>query len=279
MRKNFYEILDDMDFDVAKEYKNLIHLFMVENSVWVYLNGEPVSKYIDVDYFRKLPFRGTFTSLSELMNTIPIKRASNELDDLLLLCEFLYAVLDKKYIKLENRDSLTKQANVIRSNILSILEKINYELVSLPEYEDRKIIVSKNPATVLASEVVEDTSVVINLFEYNHYAIKGHLDEKRKILNAIASYIEPMLKNKELKDTSYKKLESNLGFLLNKFHVRHNNKEGTNAQEYITSINDDKLEEWYDKIYSTALMYIIAREQVTTENKLDELKKNYTWKN
>ena len=118
-----------------------------------------------------------------------------------------------------------------------------------------------------------------NLFEYNYYAIKGHLEEKRRILNDIASYLEPSLKVKELKDTTYKTLESELSFMLNKFHVRHNNKDGTNAQEYIVSLSNSQLEEWYDKIYATAIIYILAQENVPVHNELDELKKKYKWKN
>ena len=80
-----------------------------------------------------------------------------------------------------------------------ILEKANYEAVELPDNKKRKVIVSKNSAAVLAIEIVEDTATATNIFEYNHFAIKGYLEGKRRILNAIATYVEPMLKVKNSK--------------------------------------------------------------------------------
>lgn len=277
MRKNFYELLSEMKLDIYSEYTTLMYLLR-EEECYAYHTAE---YYIDNNIFRQLTFRGTSTSLSNMFNKLGLGMFSDKLDDLLLLCEILIAIYSES--KLNSYGSIPRdfkeQMNTIKGNIDAILQKANYEVNVMPNNKNRKIIVSKNPATVLAAEVVGDISVATNLFEYNYYAIKGHLEEKRIILNAIASYLEPSLKVKELKDTSYKTLESELSFLLNKFHVRHNNKDGANTQEYIVGLSDSQLEEWYDKIYTTSIMYILARENISIHKELDELKKNYTWSN
>ncbi|MBQ7976636.1 MAG: hypothetical protein IJ300_13210 [Clostridia bacterium] len=67
--------------------------------------------------------------------------------------------------------------------------------------------------------------------------------------------------------------------LINKFHIRHNNKEGTKAQDYIVSLDDSKLEEWYDNTYDVLLQAIITNENIRVEQEIDNLKQTYPWKN
>lgn len=114
--------------------------------------------------------------------------------------------------------------------------------------------------------------------EYNHYGLKGNLSKKRSILVSLGAYIEPILRNKSLLNAGYKELESNVGFLLNKFHIRHNNKEGKTAQEYIVNITDEQLENWYDKTYDMIIQVIITNENISAEKEIEQLKKDYTWK-
>ena len=108
--------------------------------------------------------------------------------------------------------------------------------------------------------------------------MKGDLEGKRKSLLAIADYIEPILKSRKLQDNGYKQLESDVGFLLNCFHIRHNNKTGSKAQDYITSIDDEQLEEWYDNAYNTMLSVIIISEEIGVSAELTGLKQTYNWK-
>lgn len=269
-----------MELDIFSEYSTLMHLLRKEECYDYNLSYRTAEYYINKHIFRNLTFRGTFTDISSLFNKLELHNTSSELDDLLLLCEIIIAIyresnLTARYVP----NGFKNQMITIMGNVDAILEKANYEAKVMPNDNKKMIIVSKNPATVLAAEIVEDTTIATNLFEYNHFAIKGHLEEKRKILNSIASYLEPSLKAKKLKGTAYSSLESDLGTFLNNFHIRHNNKEGASAQEYIVSLNDNQLEEWYDKIYSTAIMYILAQENLPIHKELDELKRNYTWKN
>ena len=274
MRKTFYELLESKEFNVSEEYEKLWFLFNEERRVVLnrYLNT--ISAYIDDKYFRELPFRGTATTLNELIEDINLPEYTEHLDDLYLLCEFLTAVLPPE--KTNRNQDLLNQANTIRSNISYILEQTNHALKE--DKNGNLIVVSKNQSAVLAAEIVKDDEVSFDLIEYNHYALRGNLSEKKKILSSIGLYIEPLLNNRELKNTVYKDLLSDTRFVFNNLHIRHNNLTGPKAQDYTQTLKDDELEKWYDKAYDLAIAVIITAECLPVQNEIGELKKNYKWK-
>lgn len=275
-RKTLYERLDSLGVNVYTEYEALIRLLKFEKKISYYYTLHSVIQYIDDFYFRKLPakFRTPYLSVEEMMRALELFDESYDLDELFLLSELLVAILPHKYTK--EKEELHQQAMTIYANIFSFLEKLNYELVEADA--GRQIIVEKNAATTQAVEIVDDNSTAIALVEYNHYALKGKLNEKRRILNSLGSYIEPILKSRVLQKSGYKQLESDVGFMLNNFHVRHNNKEGTKAQDYIIGLNDKQLEGWYDKIYNAILSVIIINEHIPTQNNIADLKDKYVWR-
>lgn len=274
MRKTFYELLASRSFSVWDEYQKLMNLFYHEYSVATNGYYGTVARYIDAVYYRDLSFRGTTTSLNELMSAIALPPVSDELNDLFLLCEFLMAILPDNEIKKDR--NLLKQANTIFGNIFNILERTNHELKK--DKNGNLIVVAKNQAAVLAAEIAEDENVAFDLIEYNHYALKGNLSEKKKILSSIGLYIEPILKNRALQDTMYKQLLSDTGFVFNNFHIRHNNLTGPKAQDYLLTLDENELEKWYDRAYELAIAVIISASCLPTHQKLEVLKKNHNWK-
>ena len=275
-RKTLYERLDNLGVNVYAEYDALMRLIKHEQIIWYSHSYHSVIKYIDNFYFRKLPakFRCPFLSVEEMMTAMNLPDISYDLDDLFLLSELLIAILPLEYVK-QDQD-LERQALIIRTNIVSFLGKLNYELKVIDE--GQVIIVEKNPATTQAVGIVNDDTTAIDLIKYNHYSMKGNLAEKRRILTALGSYIEPILKSRALQNAGYKQLESDVGFMLNNFHVRHNNKEGAKTQDYIVGLNKKQLEEWYDKIYNAILSVIIINEYIPTQNNIAELKSKYNWR-
>ena len=275
MRTNFYDLLSKREFNAKAEYDTLWYLFMVENKVSLNHYYRSLSTYIDACYFRELPFRGSFTNLSELMNAVGLNEYhAVSIDHLLLFCEFLVAVLPedmaKQHIRIED------QRNTILGNIHYILEQTNHEFIA--NAEGNWIIVEKNKAATLAAELVEEETIAFDIIEYNHFALKGHLAEKQKLLASIATYVEPILKSRSLSKAGYKQLESDAGFLFNNFHIRHNNKSGAKAQDYIISLPDNDLEEWYDNAYEVALSVIIVNDYLAVNAQLSELKTKHTWR-
>lgn len=275
MRTNFFQLLAQKSFDTQKEYTTLWVLFCEETCYYTSYSSSSLAKWIDQKYFRNFPFRGSFTSLYEMMDTFGFqKRSAVNLEKLFLFCELIIAVLPK------NQGAYTpdtaSQRKTIIENINYILEHTNHEICQDQNKND--IIVEKNKAATMAAQLVTDTVVAFELIEYNHFAIKGHLTEKRKLLTSIGSYIEPILKSKALSNAGYKQLESDTGFVFNNFHIRHNNKEGAKAQDYIVSISEKDLEEWYDKAYELALSVIIINDYLNIGKDITDVKIKYTWR-
>lgn len=275
MRRNFYELLTQRSFDIKKEYTTLWSLFCVEKCYYSAYSSSTMAQWVDKKLFRDFPFRGSFTSLKDMMDEFGIQeRAAVDLEKLLLFCELLYAVLPSRNVVYDA--NLSAQRQTIFENVGYILERANHELGVDPS--GNTIIVEKNKAATLASQLVDDEVIAYELIEYNHFALKGDLEGKRKLLFSIAAYVEPILKSKVLQQQGYKQLESDAGFLFNNFHIRHNNKVGAKAQDYIASINDADLEEWYDKAYEVALSVIIMNDYLSVGKEIADIKTRYTWR-
>lgn len=275
MRKNFYELLAKRDFDAKKEYATLWTLFCIEKSYHTGYGSYAMAPWVDQKLFRDFAFRGSFATLKDMMDEFGIQEHSAvDVDKILLFCELLIAVLPQYGVAYD--EYLSKQRRTIFENIDYILERTNHEKKKDPN--GNWIIVEKNKAATLAAQLVDDEVVAFELIEYNHFALKGNLEGKKKLLFSIAAYIEPILKSKVLQKSGYKQLESDAGFLFNNFHIRHNNKTGTAAQDYITTVKDAELEEWYDKAYEVALSVIIMNDYLTIGKDIADIKTKYTWK-
>lgn len=274
MRKNLYELLSQKSIDVNKEYSTLWRLFCVENCYHTPYTSYPISQWIDKYFFRSLPFRGSYTSLMDMMSDIGLEEHSAvDIDTLLLFCELICAMISS--LNVSDDVNIKNQLKVIVENIDYILERTNHEVIEDPS--GHYIVVEKNKSAALAAGLVGDETVAFELIEYNHFALKGDLEGKRKLLVSIASYIEPILRNHTLQNNGYKQLESDAGFLFNNFHIRHNNKAGNTAKAYITSISDNELEEWYDKAYEVALSVIIINDYLSINQEISEIKTTYSW--
>lgn len=275
MRRNFYELLAEREFDAQKEYSTLWRLFCVEKCYHTSLYSYPMVQWVDEKLFRKLPFRGSFTTVKEMMEEFGIQERSRAtMEKLLLFCEILYAIFSQD--RMAHDGKLAQQRKTIFGNIDYILEHTNHEIIR--DSNGNAIIVEKNKEAALAAQVVNDDVVAFELIEYNHFALKGDLDGKKKLLLSIAAYIEPILKSKVLQQNGYKQLESDAGFLFNNFHIRHNNKIGAKAQDYIINISDEDLEEWYDRAYEVALSVIIINDYLTVGKEITNIKNQFIWK-
>lgn len=277
-RKNLYEVLDNIGLRPTLEYNRLITLFFKNKSIVFYGTIIPLSDFIEKSFFYANPVRGSATNFKELFLDLNLPNVATRIEDLFLLCELLLA-FDPSFhdFNVENqtiRNSIYDQFDKIKTNIDIICQRSNHEVFNK---KGKRIIVEKNKLTSHAVELVDDPVIDIAMIEYNHYSLKGHLEEKRKILIQIGNYVEPILKSREIEKTEYKQLQSDAGFFLNRFNIRHNNKEGKKAQEYILSLDDNQLEEWYDKIYNTLLSLIICNEQIGISKELKQLKQDYKW--
>ena len=169
----------------------------------------------------------------------------------------------------EKDDTARETAQQIVSNINVILEKTNHEWVKIKE---GYIIVDKNPATTEAIECLEekDSELALKMIEYNRVLLKGNLDRKREILASMAGYVEPM--KMLFKGTDYFALYDDSRNWVNRLNVRHNNSGNNSVPEYAKNWKTKDYEEWYDKIYHTLLMVILAKKQLEIKQEFNKLK-------
>lgn len=277
-RLNFYELLHKRILRPYDEIIRLRHLF-VKEELYDHYGYITLKDYIDQNIFKRLNIRSTFININDLMESLEFNYIDEDcsFDKLFLFCEFLFALFFECEEFLRGNSSVAhKQGVVIIDNICNILEKTNHEFHDIGD--NKHIIIEKNKKVLQAIEAIEDESVAIEAIEYNHYRLRGDLLKKRSILLSLGNYIEPLLRSNKLKNNGYADIQSDLGFLLNNFHIRHNNKEGKKAQEYILEIENSVLEIWYDRTYNIILSALIISESIEINNMLTELKTSYKWK-
>ena len=65
---------------------------------------------------------------------------------------------------------------------------------------------------------------------------------------------------------------SDINFMLNNIHIRHNNKEGANMHQAIIEMSDAELESWYDKTYDMMLGMLVIDDYLERKEEIKELK-------
>ncbi|MPM78845.1 hypothetical protein SDC9_125860 [bioreactor metagenome] len=221
--------------------------------------------------------RGTFVKTGDLRNALGISayQLDGTFEKLFLFSEFLLALFNemKKSSHIIEPRARAKM-EIIKNNIIVFVDKSNHELVDAGE--KGTIIIEKNKTASQAVEFIEDPKTAIEVLEYNHYKLKGDLNQKQKILISLGNYIEPILKDRAVK-AKYADLFSDVSFLLNNFNIRHNNKAGKNAKEFIITAPDATLELWYDRAYNMILSVILANQNFKFSKELVALKDAHNW--
>lgn len=274
-RKNYFDFLDQMEFDPQRELKNLIDLLEMEKNFGhgYYSNLHTTINSAISKNFLDYPNRSTFTSYSHMIEVI----SENLYDATEKLFVFSELLVDIFYSLLEK--FTTKECEfiqVIFDNINRFLELSNHELIILDN--GNRIIVEKNVYASEVSQIVSETSIqdAIKILEYNHFANKGNIQRKREILISLAAYLEPLKDelnaSEELKEVM--KVNNNkiiavakLFDMYNNLGLRHNNNE-----QYHLKMTEEELEQWYDDIYTSTLFVILSLDEARILSKLKTLR-------
>lgn len=164
---------------------------------------------------------------------------------------------------------ITKDYIFLCKNLEDIVDSMNCELRIIEE-EEKVLLVEKNAAVTAAVEIVEP-ELAYDIIRYNHHSFKGNIGEKRRILKMLADKIEPM-RARFKKLQKHKDLESDVGFLLNKMNIRHNNVEGEKTITYVRNLSDEEIEMWYDETYQLILLCILEYDNLDRNKRIAELK-------
>lgn len=270
-RQNYFDILNQMEFDPQRELKNLMDLLKMENNLgynyYTTINSAISRNFLDYSN------RSTFTSYSQMVKDI-IFSLYDTTEKLFIFSELLVDIfynLAEKFT-IEER----KFIEVIFDNITRFLELSNHELITLDN--GNRIIVEKNVYASEVSQIVSETSIqdAIKVLEYNHFANKGNIQRKKEILISLANYLEPLRKelnnSEELKEVFKVNNQKIIAFeklfeMYNNFGLRHNN-----AKQYHLDMSDEKLEQWYDNIYTSTLFVILSLNEAKILAQLDSIK-------
>ena len=271
-RQNYFDILNQMEFDPQRELKNLMDLLEMERNFKSIYYKTSLNSAIS-DNFLDYPNRSTFTSYSQMVEFVGLN-IYNTTEQLFVFSEFLVDIFCNLAEKFTEEESEFIQ--IIFDNIKRFLELSNHELITLDN--GNKIIVEKNVYASEASQIVSETSIeeAIKVLEYNHFSNKGNIQRKKEILIALANYLEPFRRelnnSEELKDILKVNNQKVIAFeklfeMYNNFGLRHNN-----SNQYHLDLADDELEQWYDDIYTSTLFVILSMDESRILSKLKTLR-------
>ena len=271
-RQNYFDILNRMKFDPKRELKNLVNLLQMERDFKRRNHQTSLNSAIS-DNFLDYPNRSTFTSYSQMIE-VTILNIHNTTEQLFVFSELLVDIFNNLEGKFTEKECQFIQ--VIFDNITKFLELSNHELITLDN--GNKIIVEKNVYASEVSQIISETNIqdAIKVLEYNHFANKGNIQRKKEILITLANYLEPLRKelnnSEELKEVFKVNNQKIIAFeklfeMYNNFDLRHNN-----AKQYHLDMTNEKLEQWYDDIYTSSLFVILSLDEARILAQLDNIK-------
>lgn len=283
-RKNYFELIQDMEFNADKEFEIISKLISEKRSPSsITLSLISLQNVFNVNFILYLKYRKIqFTSYDEVNKYF--KNNMNGTERLFSYIEFiidLYSFLKKNTGKMNNSDRynyylISNSFREIEDRINYSLDKTNHELIELDS--GNRIIVEKNVYASEVSQIVSETSIqdAIKVLEYNHFANKGNIERKREILISLASYLEPLKDElnaseelKEVMKVNNRKIiaVAKLFDMYNNLGLRHNN-----SEQYHLEMTKEELEQWYDDIYTLTLFVILSLDEARILSKLKTLR-------
>ena len=267
MRRNFADVLKNAKIDISYEYTTLFDM------VYYGVKYIPTKSYKEIvdEYFYKIPFRGTCTSLEsfDYVNNFYFPNSPNNfnIDFLINFCEYWYNMARALNGNISNV-SYNNYSYFIIDHIRKVIDKIGYKELY---YDGFYVFVENDKAAVAVSEIIENNDY--DVLYYNHHSLKGDLEGKKILLLKFANYLEP--RRNELKQIN-PKLETQIFQLFNKMNMSHNNNDPStkNFVPYIATMKKNEIENWYDEIYQMFLLSMLELEHLKRKPKLDELLEN-----
>lgn len=277
-RQNYFEILEQMDFDPDKEFEIISNLILKLKEISPYTT-ESIRDVFNRNFwlyenYRKMQFRSYDEAKDYFNNNF------NGPDRLFTYIEF---IIDLNSFMISNGKILTftkatliKEFPKVRERIDYCLAKNNHELKELEN--GCQIIVEKNVYASEVSQIVSESNIedAIKVLEYNHFSNKGDIQRKKEILISLANYLEPLRDElnafeelKEVMKVNSKKIIAveQLFGMYNNLGLRHNN-----DKQYHLNMNDEELEQWYDDIYTSTLFVILSLDEARILSKLKTLR-------
>lgn len=238
-----------------------------------------IEKFVDTYIFKDWKGRGTCIDCNDMLAALGLKEIIKGPENITENDILSYLEYAANILRLVNKVKLAANAsynmtNVYRAandNVNSCLDWLNFETKVFVK-KDIVLVVEKNAAATSVAELV-DEELAYSIISYNHFLLKGNINEKRKILLRLSNEIEP--RRKELEKINYK-LADNIFYMFNNLNIRHNNtKPGDKYyKEYVAKMSESELEEWYDKLYQETLLANLLLDDENDKIKIEKLREN-----
>lgn len=238
-----------------------------------------IENFVDTYIFKAWKGRATCIDCNDMLETLGLKEILTDSvditeNDILSYLEYAANILRLvNNVKFKNGAShnMTDIYRAALDNVNSCLDWLNFE-TKVSAKKDIVLVVEKNAAATSVAELV-DEELAYSIISYNHFLLKGNIDEKRKILFKLANEIEP--RRNELEKINYT-LADNIFYMFNNLNIRHNNiKIGDkHYKEYVAKMSKSELEEWYDKLYQEILLANLLLNDENEKIKIGKLRKN-----
>ena len=273
MRKNIFQILQE-HFDIEKEIERLQALFES------YLFYNKNTRYTPEDLVDHYAFYG-WKQRNRCLNTDDLKevldldnifiRKTFTIEEIIPYLEYVENILYLacEYIKDKEEFHCYWDYTVLNENIKSLLDHLNLETYYFDE-DEMALIIEKDEKVTAAAEILPPL-LGIKIVKYNHYTLKGNIEEKKDIILSLANKLESQRKQLEKFD---KQLASDLFYMLNNMNLRHNNtdKSGKNYHPFLSKMRADTLEKWYDETYQLELLAFLLIDNEKRSKKISVLK-------
>ena len=266
MRKTFLEILEENNFSYQIEYERLRDIFY---GTYRYDGFAKITLYSQINSnFLKIKFRKNALSLDDFdrANGYNFKRRERiiNLDELISFCEYIINFITAISINY----ALSDVVKLIEKQVDTIMDTICYMPV---EKKGITIFVPKEPAAIEVSQIV-DEEISYKVLSYNHYSLKGNVEEKRKVLEKFALHLEPrQTELQELNPT----LKKDIFYAFNNLNIRHNNLDETDAGNFnqkFSDFTDEEKEKLYDYVYNYCLEAFLELENKEGRRIIKDLK-------
>lgn len=279
-RKNIYELISE-NIDISCEFANIEYLWSLKNilsysSKYDYskkIGNCTIEEFVDIFLFYKWKARFFSYNCTDFKNRIKDQSKDfDEIDKILFFIEYY-----KNILELFIREACPFSSNIcvcnfhpsfyiLRQNIHLFIERLNYHAV-YDESLDFYYLVPKSAEAIAAAEISTDKTGLA-ILKYHHALLKGQLEEKRQILEAIATENEQLLKRPP---QECKTLCDKTRGLINTMNIRHNN---TKESEVFAKLSPKEQENWYDEIYQMLLLCVLENDNIARMKKVKQVFQN-----
>ncbi len=267
-RKSIFEMLNEND-TINDDANRLIRLFESEPVIRVSYSEYTLLKYVRYYCFDHWKARKHCLDTEDFLKTIRyshIKALSHNIEFFLILIEIIFNFwkLADNVLKNDKDAKYYANFNLLFDIMADCLAKYNHKAV-YDETTEQMLVVEDKPELTAVAEITEP-ELAISMIRYNHYSLKGDLQQKKAILLSIGADLESKRKNLHNINST---LEDHIFFMYNNLNLRHNNLDKIEAIEKSSKFT---LEEWYDELYQMTLLAYLEIDQQERNQRVRELK-------